>query len=101
MTRSSSYSMSASLSRATMRQKTQAEFIGVPWVVYTRVVDRRPLRSLIEGDRYGHVPEVQAQDSQERQPRQARLRLVSQDVPGEIGSGRQGGRQMNDGAPDH
>src|SRR5262244_3062465 len=34
---------------------------------------------------HGYLPQVQAEDSQERQPREARIDLVSQDVP------RQGG----------
>jgi hypothetical protein len=62
--------------------------------VYTRFRSRaRPrsiiARSFIEGDRDGHLPEVQAQDSQERQPHQARVRLVSQDLPRQAGPRRQ------------
>src|SRR5262249_20765517 len=66
-------------------------------VVYNRVVDRRPLRSLIEGEGDGYLPEVQVEDPQERQPRQARLSLVSQDVPSEGGAH----LPMNDGAPEN
>ena len=49
-------------------------------LVYTRVGSRWD-SSIIEGDSDGHVPKVQAEDSEERQPREARIGLVSQDVP--------------------
>src|SRR3984893_260783 len=71
-----------------------------PPVVYNPVVDRRPLRSLNEGERDGNLSEVQAQDPEERQPRQARLGLVSQDVPGESGACRKVEHWVNDGAPE-
>jgi len=71
-----------------------------PPVVYNLEVDRRPLRSLTEGERDGHLSEVQAQDPEEREPRQARLGLVSQDVPREGGADRKVDRRMSDGAPE-
>jgi hypothetical protein len=37
-----------------------------PEVVYTRLVDRRQQRSIIEGERDGHLPQVQAENSKER-----------------------------------
>src|SRR5262247_3911197 len=38
---------------------------------------------------HGHLPQVQAEDSQERQPREARIDLVSQDVPRQGGLARE------------
>jgi hypothetical protein len=35
-------------------------------VVYTRLVDRRQQRSIIEGERDGHLPQVQAENPKER-----------------------------------
>src|ERR1051325_517456 len=70
---SSSYSMSAGLSRATMRQNRQS--VATDAIITTRHTS--------EGDprRYGHLSEVQADDPQERQPQEAGLDLVSQAVP--------------------
>src|SRR6266536_346356 len=54
-------------------------------VVYTRLVGRGWRRSINEGDRDGYLPQVQTQDPQEREPRQARVHLVPQDVSRKAG----------------
>src|SRR5574341_376925 len=73
-TASSSYSMSAGLSRAMMRQNAQSvtDPPGCPAIILA------PLR---RGALDGDVPEVQAQDPQEWQPREVGLDLVPQDLP--------------------
>src|SRR3990172_9555673 len=75
---SSSYTMSAGLSRATMRQNTQS-FTGPPSapaiIAEPQLVNRR--RSP-----HGNVSQMQTPDPQERQSREARLHVVPQDVPG-------------------
>src|SRR6266849_6429259 len=92
--------MSASLWRATMRQNTHAEVIDLPRsCIILWSIDGRS-DHLPEGERDGHLPEVQAQDPEERQPREARLGLVSQNLPGEGGAGCQVDRPMKVGAPD-
>src|SRR5437016_8811657 len=76
-TASSSYSISAALSRAMMRQNTQS--VTAP--------PRRPViipacraETTREGAPDGNLPEVQAQDPEERQPREARIHVVPQGV---------------------
>src|SRR5438093_12939415 len=76
-TASSSYSMSAGLSLPRMRQKTQS--VTAP--------PRRPViipacraETTREGAPDGNVSEVQAQDPEERQPREARVHVVPQGV---------------------
>src|SRR5438552_16708227 len=76
-TASSSYSISATLSRVMMRQNTQS--VTAP--------PRRPAiipacraETTHEGAPDGNVSEVQAQDPEERQPREARIHVVPQGV---------------------
>src|SRR5437899_10424152 len=76
-TASSSYSMSAGVWRSMMRQNTQS--VTAP--------PRRPAiipacraAATPEGAPDGNVSEVQAQDPEERQPREARVYLVPQGV---------------------
>src|SRR3990170_7960759 len=68
-----------------IRQKGQPLLITRP----TSCILASVGNSFFEGDRDGHLPQVQAQDSQERQPHQARVRLVSQDLPRQAGPRRQ------------
>src|SRR3990170_5600643 len=82
---SSSYSISAGLSLATIRQKGQP----LPTIRRASCILIFVAKSFVEGDRDGHLPQVQAHDSQERQPHQARVRLVSQDLPRQGGPRRQ------------
>src|SRR5256885_14259948 len=77
-TASSSYSISAAPSRVMMRQNTQS--VTAP--------PRRPAiipacraETTHEGAIDGNVSEVQAQDPEERQPREARIHLVPQGMP--------------------
>src|SRR5689334_18429567 len=72
---SSSYSMSAALSRLTIRQKTQSVTrpsgrAAIIWRSHTGLDDKEW--------RHGDVPEVQTTDSQERQSREARCHVVPQ-----------------------
>src|SRR2546425_4138807 len=78
ITCSSSYSMSAAISRATMRQKTQS----VTEPPERCCIIRRSSNRFDEKESPdGHVSEVQATHSQERQPREARRHVVSQVLP--------------------
>src|SRR4029450_2024045 len=74
---SSSYSISAGVSRVTMRQNTQS-FNGIPLGC---LLSHVAVTKISQKSRNGNVSEGQAEDSQERQPRQARLDLVSQGLP--------------------
>src|SRR5439155_10396920 len=76
-TASSSYSMSAGLSRAMMRQKTQS--VTAPPRRPVIIPACRP-ETTREGAPDGNVSEVQAQDPKERQPREARVDVVPQGV---------------------
>src|SRR5688572_16527634 len=76
-TASSSYSMSAGVCRATMRQKRQP---------FTPAIIRRSANRIRDDDdkgavAHGYVSEVQAEDPQERQSREARLHVVPQELP--------------------
>src|SRR4029434_2107507 len=78
-TASSSYTMSLGLWRPTMRQNRQS-FTEPP---KSAAIIRRSQKRLDEKEYPdGHLPQVQAAHSQERQPREARIRLASQDLPG-------------------
>src|SRR3989338_6888037 len=76
-TASSSYSTSAGLSRATMRQNRQSS-TGPPSA--PAIIAERHI-AIAEGVPDGNVSEVQAQDQEERQPREARLHVVPQELP--------------------
>src|SRR5437762_14251707 len=76
-TASSSYSMSAGLSRAMMRQKTQS--VTAPPRRPVIIPACRP-ETTREGAPDGNVSEVQAQDPNERQPREARVDVARQGV---------------------
>src|SRR5262249_35285713 len=72
------YSMSAGLSPATMRQKRQSVT-----ACYNTRSPRQAAPNTSRGDArfHGNVPQVQAADPQERQPREARQHVVPQAVP--------------------
>src|SRR2546421_3406732 len=78
-TASSSYSISAGCWRAMMRQKTHS-VTGSSWNGLAIIAERRNriAKELVDG----HVPEVQAEDPEERQPREARHHVVPQGLPG-------------------
>src|SRR5258705_4669313 len=81
-TASSSYTMSLGLWRVTMRQKRQS-FTEPPENSCYNTASPEPPRR--KGVPDGHLPEVQAAHSQERQSREARIRLASQDLPATVG----------------
>src|SRR2546426_1579865 len=74
---SSSYSISAALSRAMMRQNTQPVTAPPRRLVIIPACRAETTR---EGAPDGNMPEVQAQDPEERQPREARIHVVPQGV---------------------
>src|SRR3990172_6763675 len=76
-TASSSYSTSAGLSRATIRQNTQSstDSPSAPAIIAERQI------AIAEGVPDGNVSEVQAQDPEEREPREARQHVVPQELP--------------------
>src|SRR5688572_26646225 len=80
-TESSSYSMSAGVCRATMRQKMQSITKPPRSPCYNTASPGPNFESTQRSSRDGNVSEVQAEDPEERQPREARLHVVPQDLP--------------------
>src|SRR5712691_6629455 len=76
-TASSSYSMSAGVWRSLMRQNTQS--VTAP-PRRAAIIPACRAAATPEGAPDGNVSEVQAQDPEERQPREARVYLVPQGV---------------------
>src|SRR5258706_4388689 len=98
-TSSSSYSISAGVWRATMRQNAQSALTDPPGSVYTSSL-LSPASAAIpsptpspvpgQGDTDGYLSQVQAANPPERQSRQARLGLDAQDVSGQARPRHQG-----------
>src|SRR5690242_9147511 len=80
-TASSSYSMSAGVCRATMRQKRQSVTKPPANGCYNTASEDPAGFERSQRSDHGYVSEVQAEDPQERQSHQARLDLVSQELP--------------------
>src|SRR2546427_5805155 len=74
---SPSYSIPAALSRVMMRQNTQP---ATPPPRRLAIIPACRAETTHEGAPDGNVSEVQAQDPEERQPREARIHVVPQGV---------------------